>query len=235
MKINNIIKLITSWKIGDYIRQLSIVMVGIIVTFAGSNMITDYSQSKEIVNVLQLVKNELELNKKEVRRITERIQLERKACSYVLKYRDCIEKASEDTLRMYSNIPFQSRSFVYTKDAMELLKISSLFQKIQPRILVLQIIKSYSDLEITRMLVKDFYDIKVGYTNNLINSENFDFYDKKLYQFIRDFWRNFLFSKEGWNVCNFVVNNFSSEEPFQEIEMSLEKTIKMLEEIYQLE
>ena len=84
MKINNIIKLITSWKIGDYIRQFSIVMVGLIVTFAGSNMITDYSQSKEIVNALQLVKNELELNKKEVRRITERIQFELKACSYFL-------------------------------------------------------------------------------------------------------------------------------------------------------
>lgn len=129
MKINNIIKLITSWKIGDYIRQLSIVMVGIIVTFAGSNMITDYSQSKEIVNALQLVKNELELNKKEVRRITERIQLERKACSYVLKYRDCIEKASEDTLRMYSNIPFQSRSFVYTKDAYGITKNFFSFSK----------------------------------------------------------------------------------------------------------
>ena len=32
-----------------------------------------------------------------------------------------------------------------------------------------------------------------------------------------------------------IRNNISSEEPFQEIEMSLEKTIKMLEETYQLE
>lgn len=56
MKINNVIKLITSWKVGDYIRQLSIVIVGIIVTFAGSNMITDYSQSKEIVNAYNLSK-----------------------------------------------------------------------------------------------------------------------------------------------------------------------------------
>lgn len=233
-KTNRWKKAFRGWKVGDYFRQLSVVILGIIVTFMASDIVTGYAEKREITNALQLVKEELELNKQEMQRILERIRLEQEACEYVLKYRNCLEKASEDTLKMYRNIPFQVRSFIYTKDAIELLKTSSLFQKVQPKALTLQIIKAYNDLEITALLVKSFYDTKSSYTEHLLHTGTFDFYDKEQYVSVRNYWKNFLFTREGWNTCNHVVNNFSSLSPFQNSLNNLEETIRLLEENYQL-
>lgn len=216
----------------DYMRQLSIVILGIIVTFAGSNAIADYMESREIESALQLVKNELELNRKAVKRISDRIRLEQEACGYVLKYRNCLEKASEDTLKMLEDIPFQTRGLVYTKDAFELLKTSALFQKIKSKALVLQILTIYNSLETTEISVKIFYDLKSDYIAQLMNNEKFDFYDLELHNAVREYWKSFLSTREGWNLCNFVVHNFGSSHPFHETEAGLEKTVRMLEREY---
>lgn len=233
-KINVTGKLLSEWKLADYFRQLSIVIVGIIVTFAASNAVSDYAEKKEITDALQLVKDELELNKQEMQRISDRIRLEQEACDYVLRYRDCLEKASEDTLKMYRNIPFQIRAFVYTKDAVELLKTSSLFQKIRPKALALRITRAYNNLETTAMLVKWFYDGKSAYTGRLLYNGIFDFYNKEQYNSVRNYWENFLSTHEGRNVCNYVVNNFVSFSPFQDRVNNLEETIRLLEKNYGL-
>lgn len=225
-------KTIKSWKIGDYIRQLSVVILGIIVTFAGSNAITQYVESKEITRTLQLVKDELALNKENVRKINARIELEQKACTYILEHRRCLEHASQDTLEIYRNIPMQTRSFRYTKDAIELLKTSSLFQKVEPKTLVLEIIKAYSDLEMVAVNVRGYYDLKSEDIGGLRNK--FDVYDKELSESPCEYWEKLLSTQEGWNICNFTVHNFSSPTPFRDIEISLEETIGRLNKEYDL-
>lgn len=217
------------WKIEDYIRQLSIVILGIVVTFAANDAITNYSQSKEIRSALQLVRKELEMNLEKVRKINSRIAMEQKACSYVLNHANSLERASEDTLFLYRNIPFQSRTFSYTKDAIDLLKTSSLFQKIRPKELTLQIITTYSDLEVVAGNVEDFYDMKMRYADLLMMNEKFDVYNMGSSPSIAHFWKNFLSFREGWNLCNFVVHNFASDSPFGDVELSLENTIRLLD------
>lgn len=85
------------WKIGDYFLQLSVIILGIIVTFMVSDVVTDCAERREIVSALQLVEDELELNKQELKRISDRRRFEQEACDYVFKYRNCLEKASKDT------------------------------------------------------------------------------------------------------------------------------------------
>lgn len=218
------------WQIKDYIRQLSIVILGIVVTFAANDAITNYSQSKEIESALQLVKKELEMNLEKVRKINSRITMEQKAFNYVLNHANSFEQASEDTLFLYQNIPFQSRTFSYTKDAIDLLKSSSLFQKIRPKDLTLQIITTYSDLEIVAGNVEDFYNMKMRYADLLMMNEKFDVYNMGSTPSIAHFWKNFLSFREGWNLCNFVVHNFASDSPFRDIELSLENTIRLLDQ-----
>lgn len=229
-KINRGKRKRTFWQIKDYIRQLSIVILGIVVTFAANDAITNYSQSKEIQSALQLVRTELEMNLEKVRKINSRIAMEQKACSYLLKYAQDFQQASEDTLFLYQNIPFQSRTFSYTKDAIDLLKSSSLFQKIRPKDLTLQIITTYSDLEMVAGNVKDFYNMKMHYADMLMMNEKFDVYNMDRSSSIAHFWKNFLSFREGWNLCNFVVHNFASDSPFGDIELSLENTIRLLDQ-----
>lgn len=234
-KINKLEKMIKSWKMKDYIRQLSIVILGIIVTFAASNAITDYSESQEIKSALRLVRDELVLNREAVKRISARIELEQNVFRYILKFKDHIEEAPEDTLRTYQFMPFQTRRVIYAKDAGELLKTSSLFQKIEPKSLALQIIKAYNDLEIVSLNVSGFYATKDDHITRLLNNKEFDFYSDEYKSSVYGYWKKLLSSREGWNICNFVVNNFSSSTPFQEIEVNLERTIEMLNKEYGLE
>ncbi len=65
-KIKNVLK---SWELGDYFRQFSIVAAGIIVTFWGSDKIAEHSRQKEVRATMQLVAEELEYNKEELRKI----------------------------------------------------------------------------------------------------------------------------------------------------------------------
>lgn len=220
---------------GDYIRQLSVVILGIIVTFAASKAITDYSESKEVTNALRLVRDELIFNKEAVKRISARIELEQNICRYVLQFKDCIEQASEDTLRTYQSMPFQTRRIIYMKDANELLKTSSLFQKIEPKLLALQIIKAYNDLEIVSLNVSGFYATKDDHITRLLNNKEFDIYSDEYKSSVYGYWKKLLSSREGWNICNFVVHNFNSPTPFREIEVDLEQTIEMLNKEYNLE
>lgn len=77
----------TSWRIGDYVLQLSVVVLGIIVTFAGSSAISRYSESKQVANTMQLIKSELKLNRERVEDIHKHLNFERRACNYILQYR----------------------------------------------------------------------------------------------------------------------------------------------------
>ena len=65
-RLNHTVK---SWHIGDYFRQFSIVAAGIIVTFWGSDRIIENARQKEVRATMQLVTEELEYNRQELRNI----------------------------------------------------------------------------------------------------------------------------------------------------------------------
>ena len=67
--IDKIKSTIKGWRLGDYFRQFSIVAAGIIVTFWGSDKVTEHSRQKEVRAAMQLVAEELEYNRKELRNI----------------------------------------------------------------------------------------------------------------------------------------------------------------------
>lgn len=233
-KTQRLKKLIISWKIGDYFRQLSVVILGIVVTFMASDALTEYTQSREIRSTLQLVKNELEWNLEALKWISNRVELERRVSTYVLEYRSNLNRAEEDTLRKYQWILFQTRDFLYTKDAFDLLKTSSLFQKIKPRTVGLQVIKAYNALESSATTVKMYYQMKDSYLGGLMLDKRFDFYGTGVNIPIRDFWRPILEIREGWLLCNFSAHNFGPA-PFAERTTTVEETIAMLMREYGLE
>lgn len=68
---------IKSWRVGDYIRQFSIVVAGIIVTFWGSDLIAEYTRQKEVRATMLLVAEELEYNRGELHRIKNLLDIDR--------------------------------------------------------------------------------------------------------------------------------------------------------------
>ena len=150
----------TEYKLGDFFRNLIAVILGIVITFVGSDMITEYNTKKEVEKALLLVKSELLINREQIIEMGKQVALEQRAARYLLKYKNKIKEASQDSLKQYSHLPFQSYSISIVNDAMEMLKSSGLIQKINDKKLAIQIIKTYSGIKAAYDYFHSFNTIK---------------------------------------------------------------------------
>ena len=92
------------WRLGDYFRQFSIVAAGIIVTFWGSDKITEHSRQKEVRATMQLVAEELEYNKEELRKIKRLLDIDVHMSTVLSDYNMDVSKIPEDTLWKYGKL-----------------------------------------------------------------------------------------------------------------------------------
>lgn len=56
---NRVKATIRNWKPGEYIRQTSIVVIGVLITFVGSELVTRCSEQKDIKSTMLLIRDEL--------------------------------------------------------------------------------------------------------------------------------------------------------------------------------
>lgn len=80
-----------------------------------------------------------------------------------------IAKAAPDSLEKYGNLPFQTQTFIYINDAMEMLKTSSLMSAIRDKELATQIIKTYNAIKGSYETFNSFMEIKQKKVDKLIN------------------------------------------------------------------
>ena len=74
----------TEYKLGDFFRNLIAVILGIVITFVGSDMITEYNTKKEVEKALLLVKSELLINREQIIEMGKQVALEQRAARYLL-------------------------------------------------------------------------------------------------------------------------------------------------------
>ena len=74
-KLNDLV----TWKIEDYALQLSVVILGVLITFGGGNMLNKRAKAKEITNAMELIKIELETNRKSIQEIGKTLAIEQNA------------------------------------------------------------------------------------------------------------------------------------------------------------
>lgn len=82
----------TEYKLGDFFRNLIAVILGIVITFVGSDMITEYNTKKEVEKALLLVKSELLINREQIIEMGKQVALEQRAARYLLKYKELAKK-----------------------------------------------------------------------------------------------------------------------------------------------
>ena len=140
----------------EYLKQLSVVVLGIVVTFVGSDQISACQQRRELRTALQLVKDELQENQKVVQAIQRLVLYERHVTRYLIEHKDRLDQVPVDTLEQYAKVPFWWASYHVSTDAMEALKASGLMQKMPDVEFAQQLIKTYGQVERTATLY-DFY------------------------------------------------------------------------------
>lgn len=96
-------------RLGDFICNFTAVVLGILLTFAGSNLIEEHKKQKGLKDALLLVKNEMLLNRGYMTQMMEREEFEKQGASYLLQHKENIAKAAPDSLEKYGNLPFRHR------------------------------------------------------------------------------------------------------------------------------
>lgn len=169
----------TTRRLGDFICNFTAVVLGIIITFIGSDMIQEHNKKKEVTQALQLVKSELLINKEIIEDMKELEIFNKQGARYLLQYKDRINETSSDSLNYYNYFLFQSRDFLPLTDAMEMLSASSLMQNIESKELVVQIIQAYAVIKSSHKFYEGFSKTKENMTAKLSDRQDFQEFSNK--------------------------------------------------------
>lgn len=221
---------IKGWKLGDYFRQFSIVAAGIIVTFWGSDLISENTRQKEVRATMQLVAEELEYNKQELHRVRSLLDIDIHMSRLLMEHDMNISEISVDTLWKYGKLFNNMDEFSNRNDALDVLKGSSLMQYIPDKRMLQDVLQAYYELGKKKKDVGDYYAVKTDVLMGLALSagrkdvlgNNRTFKDEVAYLLKHD------------NFINFVimVPGFLYWHEFDELDEMLDKQIQALRAKY---
>ena len=221
---------VRGWRPGDYFRQFSIVAAGIIVTFWGSDKLTEHSRQKEVSATMQLVAEELEYNRKELRDIKHLLDIDMHMSSLLAEHKMDLSEIPTDTLWRYDKLFNNMSEFSYRTDALDVLKGSSLMQYIPDKRMLQDVLQTYFELGRKKKDVRDYYATKSEILMDLAMSAG---RKNKLSKgrTIRDE-VSFLLGHD--NFVNFVimVPGFLYWDEFDELDKMLDKQIQILKARY---
>ncbi|MBO4757811.1 MAG: hypothetical protein J5577_05100 [Bacteroidales bacterium] len=130
-----------------FFRHLLSVVLGIIITFSVQGILDRARVQREVSSALELVRAELVANIDDIHTMSEHMRQERKSAKYFLDNRLTLAKCPADSIYYHTGVIFAEASITMTHDALELLKMSSLFQKIGDNETSMKIIRAYDSCE----------------------------------------------------------------------------------------
>ena len=221
---------IKSWRIGDYFRQFSIVAAGIIVTFWGNDRITENARQKEVRATMQLVTEELEYNRQELRNIKHLLDIDIHMSLLLREHDMDVSKIPTDTLWKYGKFFNNMDEFSYRTDALDVLKGSSLMQYIPDKRMLQDVLQTYFELGRKQKDVSDYYAAKTDVIMKLAMSRNFKFALKTNNNLLNQI--SFLISNDQFVNFVIMVPGFLYWEEFDELDEMLDKQIQTLKAKY---
>jgi hypothetical protein len=115
----------TNWAPGDFWLQLATVIIGIAVTFGGSELIHNRAERKRNHVGLVTVRDELQDNLDRLRFLRDRLDYEHRGAIVLRPYIDAPETIPADTLDKYLSVIAGVRTFGPDDNAFEMMKTSS--------------------------------------------------------------------------------------------------------------
>lgn len=131
-----------------FISNLGAVILGIIITFAVQGRIDRRQDRREVESALRLVRSELAANRDDIGQMKDFLVEEQRSAAYFLENRSNPGACPDDSVIYHSGILFADAYITLSYDALELLKMSSLFQKIGDNDLSMKIIRAYNTCSI---------------------------------------------------------------------------------------
>lgn len=212
---------------GGFVLEVLSVALGVVLTFAGEAYISHKNEVKDVKENLALVRDELLVNIEEMDTVYAQRDEQARAALYISMNFDHFEQCDPDTLLKYCNGPLTIFKADVTEDAFELLKISTLINKIDDRELSLDIIKGYKTL-------------KTHQSHIQFNTDKFNrlFHEAERDQLKRvlarrgftavDLWNAITSTSEGRQFVNEIIISHNMEAGFAD---SKEELLKLIDDI----
>ncbi len=196
-----------------YFRELSVVVVGIIITFGLSNWIGNRNEKKDVQRYLEAVKVELEDNLVIVKRQFEFYDQTGKLARYLLS--DEPEKLRADSLAKYEKIRGYIDYMTYKTSSFEMLKSSGAMRLVKNKELLKSMIDCYRLMEYTKNAADKYTDTKWNeltraFVDNAVPKADFDLREPKYRR-----------------LFNFFSIDIQGEGNFRDCEKQIEKTLSM--------
>jgi len=151
---------ITIGKFGKYLREISVVVIGVAITLFASYWITNSNEKRDMALYLNAVKLELKENIKSLDNEATFLEDWEKYARYLSSrdkksiHKDSIREWGYPGLGTVHNIVFQTSAF-------EMYKVSGAMRLLKDKELLQSIWKSYLNLEVTKDMLDSYYKLKM--------------------------------------------------------------------------
>ncbi|GEM_PF-6508211 len=143
--------------VGNFIYQLAIVVLGILITFVGSDVIGNMSNQKQLRQSMKMVVNELVENLRILENIRLTATTEARVAGYFSERLTDFSAIPTDTLERYQDIFLSSPMFNLQKNAMETFKVSGIVQDESSQELLNEIFNCYDNIETIQKTMDQYY------------------------------------------------------------------------------
>ena len=128
-------------------RMLSVVL-GIVITFTVQGILDRKREKRAVQSALELVRAELAANLEDIEVLSDHFRQEQVSARYLSDHKADLAKCPADSVNFHMGIVNADVSVAFSHDALELLKMSSLFPKIKDNALSMKVIRAYDACEL---------------------------------------------------------------------------------------
>ncbi len=160
---------IKSWGITKYMRELSIVMIGVFVTLWVTGIISDNSKQREVNRVMKLVQTELEDNLRSVEFSQHKWAAEQQVYRLIRQHIGRLEEIPLDTLEKYRKVIGDIHNLSVKSDSYEVLKSSLLTQYIDNKDFLRALSQTYGSLELVQDKLNRYTNLKTDGLNHTMS------------------------------------------------------------------
>ena len=147
------------------------IFLGMLCTFVGQGMIDRAAARLEVRTALELVRSELASNIEDINTMAEYLEQEKKSANWFLDNRAALDRCPVDSFNFHTSMLFADASITLPHNALELLKMSSIFQKRGDDKLSMDIIRAYDSCEYSVTNYNKFISERDEKLNQTINEK----------------------------------------------------------------
>lgn len=216
----------------SYVIQLSVVIVGVMVTFVGSDLIGRWSRAREVRRVMQLVVDELRINRVQLEKVCGKLRYDRNGMLMLQRYEMDLAKIPADSLDYYVRIIGVSESLRPHVDALEVLKTSGVIASVSDKQLLLGVLGCYNRMQSLDKNVETYNGRKMAALDHLFaNSDQFYIAENNS----RGTWNAFLGNPMCSAFLGCMAYYFGFEDRFDDFLTDIDHTVASINKEYGLE